>query len=248
VTARQEGATVALEIRVSHEGKPERIDERSGPGAILDWALQRFTGWQMATTSAFGMEGCALIDMIARRVPAFRVIYIDTHFLFAETYALRDRLAERYPHVRFERFATALTAEEQTRRYGPELWKSEPDLCCRLRKVEPMDGALEDVDIWFTALRRSQSGARRNIGIVDWDWKYQLIKVNPLANWERSDVWNYVKENDVPYNPLHEQGYPTLGCTHCTRRVEGARPDQYTRAGRWPGQNKSACGLHGDGI
>ncbi len=238
-----------MEIRVSRDGTPERINEQSSPLDIVEWALQRFDGWRMATTTAFGMEGCVLIDMVARRVKSFTVIYIDTHFLFPETLELRDRMVERYPNLKFVKYGTRLTADEQARKYSPNLWEADPDLCCKIRKVEPMTEAMKEVDVWFTGLRRSQSPARANIGIVEWDWKYQLIKVNALAAWERSDVWRYVQENDVPYNPLHERGYPTIGCTHCTVAVPGLRPDQYSRAGRWPGKKKIACGLHGgDGI
>jgi len=237
-----------MEIRVSHNGQPENITEQSAPGELLDWALKRFSGWRIATTTAFGMEGCALIDMIAARTDRFLVIYLDTHFFFPETLDLKDRMVLRYPNVQFVNRGTTLTPDEQARKYGPKLWESDPDLCCKLRKVEPMVEAMKDVDVWFSALRRSQSETRRAIGVVEWDWKYQLIKVNPLANWERADVWQYIQEHNVPYNALHEKGYPTVGCTHCTVAVPGSKPDDYTRAGRWPGQEKIACGIHGGGI
>jgi phosphoadenosine phosphosulfate reductase len=111
-----------------------------------------------------------------------------------------------------------------------------------------MERALQGVDVWFTGLRRSQSSAREKIQVVEWDWKYQLIKVSPLAGWERKDVWDYIRRHQVPYNPLHEAGYPSIGCTHCTVPVPGAGVEDYSRDGRWPGKPKTACGLHGDAI
>jgi phosphoadenosine phosphosulfate reductase len=104
---------------------------------------------------------------------------------------------------------------------------------------------MAELDVWITGLRRSQSSARAGIRVIDWDWKYQVLKVSPIANWERSDIWEYVKANDVPYNELHERGYPTVGCTHCTTAVEGAKAGDYSRAGRWSTSEKTECGLHG---
>jgi len=168
-------------------------------------------------------------------------------FHFAETYALRDRMAARYPQLRFESHGTTLTPEAQAERYGPELWRRDPDRCCAIRKVEPMERALAGVDVWITGLTRSQSAARSAIRVVEWDWKYDLLKVTPLATWDRARVWDYVRSHDVPYNELHERGYPTVGCTHCTRPVPGAGPGEYSRTGRWVGTDKTECGLHMDG-
>ena len=165
-------------------------------------------------------------------------------FPMAKYQLLRDRLAARYPHLRFENRGTTLTPEAQAERYGPELWRRDPDRCCAMRKVEPMRQALAGVDVWITGLMRSQSGRRSTLRVVEWDGAYELIKVSPLAAWDRGRVWDYVRANDVPYNELHERGYPTVGCTHCTRPVPGAGPGDYTRSGRWPGTDKSECGLH----
>jgi phosphoadenosine phosphosulfate reductase len=220
------------------------IGEDSPPERIVGWMLQRFAGRRLVVTTGFGMEGCALIDMIARHGVPVPILYLDTGFLFRETLELRDRLARRYPHLGFENRGTSLTPEAQEVLHGPELWARDPDSCCRLRKVEPMRHALADVDVWVTGLMRSQSPARAALRVVEWDWKYQLLKVNPLAGWDRAAVWEYVQRHDVPYNELHGRGYPTLGCTHCTAPVAGNTTGEYTRDGRWSGLSKSECGLH----
>ena len=220
------------------------IGEDSPPDRVVEWMLARFAGRQLVMTTAFGMEGCALIDMIARRGVALPVVYLDTGFLFPETLRLRDRLAERYPHLSFENRGTSLTPEAQTALYGPELWARDPDACCHLRKVEPMRHVLHGVDAWVTGLTRSQSSDRAALRVVEWDWKYQLVKVSPLAAWDRARVWEYVREHQVPYNELHDRGYPTLGCTHCTVAVAGNVTGEYTREGRWTGRDKNECGLH----
>ena len=220
------------------------IGEDSPPERVVAWMLQRFAGRRVVVTTGFGMEGCALIDMIARHGVAFPVLYLDTGFLFPETLRLRDRLAARYPHLSFERRAPSLTPEAQELRYGPELWAREPDACCNLRKVEPMQEALAEVDVWVTGLMRSQSASRAGLRVVEWDWQYQLLKVSPLASWDRAKVWEYVQQHDVPYNELHDRGYPTLGCTHCTLPVAGNTTGEYTREGRWQGRSKLECGLH----
>ncbi len=220
------------------------IGEDSPPERIVAWMLARFAGRRMVMTTAFGMEGCALIDMIARHDAMLPVLYLDTGFLFPETLALRDRLARRYPLLRFENRGTSLTPEAQESLYGPELWARDPDGCCGLRKITPMRHALADVDVWVTGITRSQSPARAGLRAVDWDWNYQLLKVSPLASWDRARVWDYVQEHEVPYNELHDRGYPTLGCTHCTASVAGNVTGEYTREGRWHGQQKNECGLH----
>jgi phosphoadenosine phosphosulfate reductase len=225
-----------------------RIGPQSSADDIIAWALQHFADRRILFTTQFGMEGCALIDMLAKHGQPMTVVYLDTMFFFPETYDLRDRLVARYPHIAFENRGTTFTAEEQAARHGPELWKRDPDLCCKIRKVDPMADVMKDVDVWFTALRRSQSPSRANLQIIEWDWKFQVLKISPIATWSRKQVWEYIQAHDVPYNPLHEQSYPTIGCTHCTAPVPGAGVTDYTRAGRWAGQDKKECGLHGDGI
>ena len=225
-----------------------KLGETSTPQELVAWSLERFGDRNLVITTSFGMEGCALIDMYSRHRRPLDIIYLDTMFFFPETYALRDRLAERYPHLSFVNRGTTLTPEEQAEHFGPELWKTNPDQCCKIRKVDPMNEVLTGADVWVTGLRRSQSDTRAALRVMEWDWKFQLIKFNPLVSWDRRQVWEYVKAHDVPYNELHERGYPTIGCTHCTKPVEGSQIGDYTRAGRWTGTTKTECGLHGDGI
>ncbi|MEM1165078.1 MAG: phosphoadenylyl-sulfate reductase [Planctomycetota bacterium] len=212
---------------------------------LTEWAVNRFAGQRMVITTAFGMEGCALIDMVARAGAAMEIIYLDTHFFFEETHRLREKLAERYPKLHFVNRGTSLTPEQQEAQHGEALWRDNPDLCCHLRKVEPMRQAMMGVDVWFTGLRRSQSPTRANLQVLEWDWKFGVLKFSPMASWSRTDVWEYIQEHDIPYNELHDREYPTVGCTHCTMPVPGSRPDSYSRDGRWAGTNKTECGLHG---
>jgi phosphoadenosine phosphosulfate reductase len=220
------------------------IGEETPTELFIPWTLERFGVSNLALTTSFGMEGCALIDMYAELGAALTVIYLDTGFLFPETYALRDRLIARYPHLSFVNRGTSLTPFAQAVQHGPELWRKDPDKCCEIRKVEPMREALADVDVWVTAITRSQSKTRSETPIIHWDWQYQLLKISPLVRWDRPRIWQYIQTHDVPYNPLHQHGYPTLGCTHCTRAVPGAGVNDYSRAGRWSGTDKVECGLH----
>jgi phosphoadenosine phosphosulfate reductase len=219
-------------------------NEHAPPERLVAWTLERFAHHRLVLTTSFGMDGCALIDMFGRHGLPLTVIYLDTMFFFPETYRLRDRLAERYPHLNFVNRGTTLTPEEQEAQYGPELWRRDPDACCRLRKVEPMHEALADADVWIAGLMRSQGTTRSRVRVVQWDWQFQVLKVCPLANWDRRRIWEYIQRYRVPYNELHEQGYPSIGCTHCTVPVPGSSPGDYSRAGRWAGTPKTECGLH----
>lgn len=223
------------------------ISEQTDTGTFVAWTLERFGHLPMALTTQFGMEGCALIDMYAEAGARLTVVYLDTMFLFPETYALRDRLAARYPRLRFENRGSALTPEVQATIHGEALWRTAPDRCCDLRKVQPMTEALRGLDVWITGITRSQSHVRAEAPLIGWDWQFQLLKVNPLVRWDRQRVWDYVREHDVPYNPLHERGYPTLGCVQCTRPVAGAGAADYSRLGRWDSSDKTECGLHTNG-
>ena len=122
------------------------------------------------------------------------------------------------------------------------MWKRDPDLCCRLRKVDPLKDLLKGLRAWVTAIRRDQSPSRSGVGVIEWDEKFGLVKINPLAGWSKRDVWNYITCFDVPYNPLHDQGYPSIGCVPCTTPVQIG---EMSRAGRWRGKLKTECGLHG---
>jgi phosphoadenosine phosphosulfate reductase len=206
---------------------------------VLRWAFTTF-GKDLAMASGFGVEGMALIDIASRVLPELKVFTLDTEFLFAETYDLIDRVEKRYG-IKVERVYSALTPEEQERTQGRALWTSDPDRCCSLRKIEPLKQKLSELRAWITAIRRDQTSARSSARKVQWDTKFQLLKINPIADWTTEMVWNHVRKHNVPYNPLHDRNYPSIGCTHCTRAIQ---PGEDLRAGRWSGFQKTECGLH----
>jgi phosphoadenosine phosphosulfate reductase len=213
--------------------------ERWRPEEVLRWAFATF-GDDVAMASGGGVEGMALLDLAARVNPNLKVFTLDTEFLFPETYDLIDRVEKRYG-IRIERVYSALTPEEQEQAHGPELWKRNPDQCCDLRKVEPLRRKLSELRGWITAIRREQTASRAGANKVEWDEKFQLVKINPIADWTTQTLWNYVHKHNVLYNPLHDRNYPSIGCTHCTRAVQ---PGEGARAGRWAGFQKTECGLH----
>jgi phosphoadenosine phosphosulfate reductase len=204
----------------------------------LRWGLSTF-GLSLALASSFGAEDVVLIDM-ASRLSKFRVFTLDTDFLFPETYALIDEIEARYG-VAVERSRPELTPEAQAAQYGPALWASRPDACCQLRKVESLKKKLSGLSAWVTGVRRDQAPTRANTRKLEWDAKFGLVKLNPLADWSWSQVWGYIRAHNVPYNPLHDRDYPSIGCTYCTRQV---KPGEDPRAGRWSGFAKTECGLH----
>jgi len=213
---------------------------KASPQAVLRWAIEEFSP-DVALATGFGAEGCVLVSMLSAISPATRIFYLDTDLLFPETYTIRDQLEARYG-VHFERRATSLSISDQAAQYGERLWERQPDLCCQLRKVEPLREMLKGLRAWVTAIRREQSPLRAGTGLVERDEKFGLIKINPLAAWSERDVWNYIAKNDVPYNTLHDQGYPSIGCVPCTTPVQLG---ETSRAGRWRGTGKSECGIHG---
>lgn len=209
------------------------------PQHALAWAFETF-GRNVAISSAFGVEGMVLIDMASRINKDFRLFTVDTEFLFPETYNLMDRIEEKYG-IAIERVYSALSPEEQQENHGEALWSRDPDLCCSLRKVEPLRRKLGDLSAWITSIRRDQTSVRSGAKRVEWDAKFGLLKINPIVDWSSKQVWRYIHDHEVPYNALHDQDYPSIGCKHCTRAV---RPGEDPRAGRWPGFNKTECGLH----
>jgi phosphoadenosine phosphosulfate reductase len=210
---------------------------------LLNWAFDTFEN-KIAISSAFGAEGMVLIDIASRLGRKFRVFTLDTDFLFPETYNLIDRIQERYG-IEIEKVFSSFTPEEQERIYGEALWTSDPNQCCNLRKVEPLRQKLSELSAWITSIRRDQTAFREGARKLEWDSKFGLVKVNPIADWTSQQVWRYIHDNNVPYNQLHDRGYPSIGCTLCTRAVH---PGEDPRAGRWPGTNKTECGLHVIGI
>lgn len=215
------------------------LAENWSPEQVLSWAFATY-GENVAIATGMGVEGMVLTDMAWRVNPALSVFTGDTEFLFPETYELMDRVEAKYG-IKIERLYAESTPEEQEREHGPKLWARDPDQCCSIRKVEPLRRKLATLDAWMTAIRRSQTQERAAVRKVDWDPKFDLVKICPLANWTREMVWNYVFQHNVPYNPLHDRNYPSIGCTHCTRAVQ---PGEDHRAGRWAGLGKTECGLH----
>jgi phosphoadenosine phosphosulfate reductase len=216
-----------------------RSAEQWSPEAVLRWAFSNFQR-DVEIASGFGPEGLVLIDIAARVQIDFRVFTLDTEFLFPETYALIERVEKRYG-IQVERLKSMLTPEDQEKLHGPALWTRDPDRCCNLRKVEPLRKKLAQLKAWVTSIRRDQTAVRARARKIEWDSNFHLVKINPLADWGSARVWRYIQFYDVPWNPLHDLNYPSIGCTHCTRAVQiGEDP----RAGRWPGLNKAECGLH----
>ena len=205
---------------------------------VLEWAFDQF-GQDMYIACSFQKTSSVVMQLATAINPDARFFYLDTDLLFPETYETRDRLAEHF-NVEFERWR-GITLEEQAAEYGDRLWNSDPDACCGLRKVEPMRRALSSVDAWVAGVRRADSATRAKTRKLAWDSKFNLWKLNPIADWSERDVWNYLNEHSVPYNPLHDQGYPSIGCTHCTRPVA---PGQSARDGRWSGSGKTECGIN----
>ena len=210
------------------------------PQQIIAWANSEF-GRDLTLACSFGgVSGMVLLDMAVKINPALDIFYLDTGFLFPETYALEKEIEQRYG-IRPRAYRPELTPEEQARRFGPELWRRDQDRCCAIRKVGPNRQALAGKRAWMAGLRRDQAATRRNVQPVQWDQKFNLYKINPLWNWTEEMVWLYLKAEEIPYNTLHEQGYPSLGCTFCTRPVSAGED---LRAGRWSGSAKTECGLH----
>jgi len=206
---------------------------------LLRWSLEQF-GERIAHVTSFGPSGVVILDHVLRLQPDLRVITLDTQFLFDETYDLWGSVRRRYG-IRLEVVRPDLSPEEQTRQYGPNLWEVDADLCCNVRKVKPLAKALAGLSAWYTGVRRDQSGTRAATPLLAWDARDELFKLNPLASWSRQRVWNYIHDHDVPYNRLHDEGFTSIGCTHCTRPAAGTDDE---RAGRWAGRQKTECGLH----
>jgi phosphoadenosine phosphosulfate reductase len=210
------------------------------PQEILEWAVEQFAPKLVHACSFGGASGMAILDMLVKIAPETPIFYLDTGFLFPETLTTRDAAMRAYGITPLA-FRPKQTPEEQAIEHGEALWKRDKDLCCALRKIEPSQRALKNQDAWLVGLRRDQAKTREAIRPVQWDAQFNLYKIAPLANWTERDVWDYLVKNNVPYNPLHDHGYPSIGCTHCTRAV-GANED--LRAGRWSDSEKTECGLH----
>jgi phosphoadenosine phosphosulfate reductase len=213
---------------------PELDYEAMEAGEILGVLLEAFPG-RVSLACSFQKEESVLLDMLFALEPKARVFALDTHVLFPETYAVWREVERRYS-TRVEVYEGP-SLGRQAAVHGEVLWERNPDLCCALRKVEPLGRALGDLDAWITGLRRDQSPTRADAPKVGWDEQHELWKANPLADWDDARCNAYVAERDLPVNTLHAHGYASIGCTHCTRPGEG-------REGRWAGLEKAECGLH----
>jgi phosphoadenosine phosphosulfate reductase len=219
----------------AHQSEAERWEA----GQVLAWAWNHF-GTQASIASSFGAEDVALIDLAYQAGAAFPIFILDTNFLFAETYDLISQIEKRYG-LAVERVQPKLSPEEQAEHFGDALWKRHPDHCCSIRKIDPLKERLRSTSAWITGIRREQSPTRAHARKIEWDDKFGLVKLNPLADWSEVQVWAYIRSRGVPYNPLYDRSYLSIGCVHCTRAV---LPNEDPRAGRWPGFAKTECGLH----
>ncbi len=213
--------------------------EKATPQEILRWTVDRFAPkFTMAT--AFGPEGMTILHMLAEIAPDTPVFNLETGYQFQETHDLREKVIARYG-ITVEYKLPDTTVQQYEAMHGGPLYKTNPNQCCFDRKLRVLHESAKGFHAWASAIRRDQSPDRAKAPIVGWDKKFQLVKVSPLANWTKKDVWNLIAAHDIPYNPLHDQGFPSVGCQPCTRAV-GIGEDE--RAGRWSGFQKTECGLH----
>lgn len=213
--------------------KPDFLD-------ALKWAYQEYKD-DIVYSCSFGAEGIVLIDLIYKVNKHAKIIFLDTGLHFPETYELIDKVKERYPTLEITMLKPKASLADQAKWYGDELWKHNPNLCCHMRKVVPLKEALANVSAWISGLRRDQSLTRQNTQYINKDEKFHKVKICPLIHWSWDDIMTYITLNNLPYNPLHDQGYPSIGCAPCTQPVT----DQADlRAGRWAGNTKTECGLH----
>jgi phosphoadenosine phosphosulfate reductase len=211
--------------------------EGAHPEEILAWAAATF-GDDLVVASSMGDE--ILVHMAAKAAPGVNVIFLDTGYHFAETIGTRDYYAD-FTDIKLRTILPLRTVEEQNAEYGEKLHDRDPNQCCALRKVEPLERGLAPYTAWVTGMRREDAPTRTDITVVGWDAKRDKVKLNPLAAWTQADVDAYVEENHVVLNPLRQAGYTSIGCAPCTRAVA---PGEDARAGRWSGTGKIECGLH----
>ncbi|MDE2749761.1 MAG: phosphoadenylyl-sulfate reductase [Chloroflexota bacterium] len=213
--------------------------ESASPGEILSWASETF-GDRLAVVTSFQVTGIATLHMMQRIAPRSPVLTLDTGLLFPETQDLMDELEARFD-LDLRRVKPRQTPAQQARDYGDRLWERNPDRCCHIRKTIPLRDALVGFDAWIAGLRRDQSPNRAGTPIVSRDARNGAIKIAPFANWTEDEVWDYIRAQNLPYNRLHDIGYPSIGCWTCTN---AAAEDEDRRSGRWSRQGKTECGIH----
>ncbi len=217
--------------------------EGLSPQEIIRWALEESGLERVCIASAFQVEGTTVIHMAAQIRPDVPILFLQTGFHFAETLAFKQRLTELLG-LNVIDLTGDYTVEEQARAFGPRLYERDPKRCCELNKVIPFARGLAGYDAWMTAMRRDSAWTRRDTPILsqtELEDGSSVLKINPIANWTRPQVYRYLKEHDIPKHPLYELGYPSIGCAPCTRPVA---PGEDARAGRWAGRNKTECGIH----
>jgi phosphoadenosine phosphosulfate reductase len=220
-----------------------QVFETAPPQDIVDWALCESGLGRIAIASAFQAEGTALMHMAVQSRPGVAVLFLETGFHFAETLAFKERLTEMLD-LNVVELTGDYTVEGQEDALGPRLYERDPKLCCQLNKVEPFSRALRQYDAWMTSMRRDSAWTRRHTPIVsdtELETGEHIVKINPIANWTRRDAWAYLRQHDLPHNPLYDLGYASIGCAPCTRMVF---PGEDERAGRWSGLLKTECGIH----
>jgi phosphoadenosine phosphosulfate reductase len=232
---RHEGAALADARELSLT--PGEIESLSAEEVLL-WAVEEF-GDGLCLSCSWQKQSSVLVHMVSELGVEMDVIELDTHLFFKETYETRERLVERYGLALIR--PEIITVAEQHAREGANLWESDPDRCCSIRKVEPLVSALEPYEAWVSGIRRDQSPSRADSRKAEYSPRYRVWKIQPLAEWTEKDVWRYIVRNDIPYNPLHDAGYRSIGCIPCTRPI---LPDEEERAGRWAGSDKLECGIH----
>jgi phosphoadenosine phosphosulfate reductase len=214
--------------------------EKAAPEEIIAWGVKRYAPY-LTMATAFGPEGCVILSMLARVAPETYVFNLETGYQFQETLDLRDRIADKYG-IQVDLLQPELSVEEYEAVHGGPLYRTNPNQCCFDRKIMTLQRVSQVMHAWMSGIRRDQSADRAQASVVGWDKKFGLVKISPLANWTKQDVWKLITDEQIPYNPLHDQGYPSIGCWPCTRAVEAGETDE--RAGRWSGMQKTECGLH----
>ncbi|MDQ0154452.1 phosphoadenylyl-sulfate reductase [Robertmurraya andreesenii] len=216
-------------------------EETKGAKEVVKWAYRNFPEERIVYASSFGAEAIVLIDIIQQVKSDAHIVFLDTDLHFPETYEVIEAIERRFPSLFIEKKKPQLTLDEQSAQYGTALWKREPNQCCHIRKVIPLQEVLSTKDAWISGLRREQSPTRANTEFLNRDEKFKNIKICPLIHWTWEDVWSYIRKHHLPYNKLHDHHYPSIGCFPCTVAVT---KDGNPRAGRWSGWRKTECGLH----
>jgi phosphoadenosine phosphosulfate reductase len=227
--------------RISGEEITAACEELEGkpPADVLRWAANRFYP-KLLFSTAFGAEGCCILHMLAEIQPKTAMINLDTGYQFKETLELRERIQRRYG-IEIKLIQPELNVAEYEKEHGGPLYTHRPDQCCFDRKIVPLRKAAAGYEAWISSIRRDQTKDRAAAKVVQWDPKFNLAKVNPLLTWTFKDVWSFIHKHKIPYNPLHDENYPSIGCAPCTAPVEAGQDE---REGRWKGSKKKECGLH----